>query len=91
MKILDKIFALWDKKIVSTKEYEAIQKYRISRSDLKSTVDDYNALLNFLLENASVRILKELLAAKEIDTIPAQKDELKYAVRAAYSKEFKKS
>lgn len=91
MKLIDKILKLKGQKAVSEKEYDTIQKYRTARSDLKDAIEGYNALLNFFLENASIKELKTLLKIKGVEDIPSEKDKLKYEVRAAYTKEFKKN
>ena len=91
LNLIKKYLKKKDLEVVNAKEYNNILKYRSARGDLKRVISDYNELLQLFVDNASSKVLKELLDKKSVEYKNLSKEDIQKLVVDTYKEEFKKN
>lgn len=91
LNLIKKYLKKKDLEVVNAKEYNNILKYRSARGDLKRVISDYNELLQLFVDNASSKVLKDLLDKKNIEYKNLSKEDIQKLVVDTYKEEFKKN
>lgn len=91
LNLIKKYLKKKDLEVVNAKEYNNILKYRSARGDLKRVISDYNELLRLFVDNASSKVLKDLLDKKNVEYKNLSKEDIQKLVVDTYKEEFKKN
>lgn len=89
MNFIKKYLAKREMEIVSRGEYENLSKFRIVKSDLKKTIDEFNNLVKDYSDNCAAKALKEKLQEKGVDIKGLSKEQIQEEFVKAFKKDFK--